>query len=198
MAATKSSGLALASLILGIIGFCVPITAPVALILGIIAIVKIKDSKGAVGGQGLAIAGLVTGGLGCLMIPILAAIAIPNFIRYQNRAKQSEAKIALKMLDSGAELYRSGNDEYPKGETGWVPATPCGERCAPNAGLWSASPWSELGFSMSTGHYYQYRYSSDGSSFVAEAQADLDGNGTYGGVRVTSGGAIEEINPGEL
>src|ERR1035437_4067181 len=54
-AETKTSGMAIASLVLGILGIC-GITALVGLILGIVALVKINRSGGRLSGQGLAIA----------------------------------------------------------------------------------------------------------------------------------------------
>lgn len=55
----KTNGLAVASLILGIIGLCVIICAPIALILGIIARGQIKRSGGS--GSGMALAGIILG-----------------------------------------------------------------------------------------------------------------------------------------
>jgi prepilin-type processing-associated H-X9-DG protein len=56
----KTSGLAITSLILGLIGACsLGLLSIVGLILGIMASKKIKASGGAVGGRGLAIAGII-------------------------------------------------------------------------------------------------------------------------------------------
>ncbi len=46
------------------------------------------------------------------IIGILASIAIPNFIKFQCRAKQTEAKTVLKNIAVGEEAYRAQNDEY--------------------------------------------------------------------------------------
>ena len=200
MSNPKSSGLAIAALILGIVGFCMPITAPIAVILGIVALNKIGKSNGQVGGQGLAIGGIVTGGLACFMIPVLAAIAIPNFIRYQLRSKQSEARVNIQAIKTGAEIYRAQNDAYPKADTGFVPAEPCGaDKCALDSTLWSQPPWSDLGFSPPSNHYYQYRYTSEGSSFSIEAQADLDDDGSPGRLRLSSDAPeIIDVNAGQF
>ena len=56
----KTSGLAIASLVCGILGICLALPAPVGLILGIMAIRQINSSAGTIGGKGLAIGGLVT------------------------------------------------------------------------------------------------------------------------------------------
>jgi type IV pilus assembly protein PilA len=46
------------------------------------------------------------------IIGILAAIAIPNFVKFQCRSKQSEAKGNMKALYVAEESYRSEFDTY--------------------------------------------------------------------------------------
>ncbi len=46
------------------------------------------------------------------IIGILAAIAIPNFVKFQCRSKQSEAKGNLKALYVSEESYRAESDTY--------------------------------------------------------------------------------------
>jgi len=46
------------------------------------------------------------------IIGILAAVAIPNFVNYQCKAKQSEAKQALKTYATGLEAYMAEYDTY--------------------------------------------------------------------------------------
>ena len=46
------------------------------------------------------------------IIGILAAIAIPNFIKFQARSKQSEAKANLHALFTAEKAYFSSNDTY--------------------------------------------------------------------------------------
>lgn len=57
------------------------------------------------------------------IIGILAAIAVPNFLKFQCRAKQSEAKSNLKSIFVAQESWRAENDAY--GTTllliGWQP-----------------------------------------------------------------------------
>ena len=54
------------------------------------------------------------------IIGILAAIAIPNFVKFQCRSKQSEAKGNLKALYVAQESYRAEFDKY---------VTDCGAGC---------------------------------------------------------------------
>jgi type IV pilus assembly protein PilA len=52
------------------------------------------------------------------IIGILAAIAIPNFVKFQCRSKQSEAKGNLKALYVAMESYRAEYDTYTSSECG--------------------------------------------------------------------------------
>ena len=86
----KSNGLAIASLVLGIISFfalCLPVipalTAIVGLILGIISLVKGK------GGKGMAIAGVILSGLS-LLIAVLFIIGLMSF--FTNESIMSEIR----------------------------------------------------------------------------------------------------------
>jgi prepilin-type processing-associated H-X9-DG protein len=77
----KTSGLAIASLICGIAGFCtLGVGALVGLILGIIAILDIKKSLGQIRGMGVAVAGVIISGFILLMIPVIVMILIPSFL----------------------------------------------------------------------------------------------------------------------
>lgn len=57
------------------------------------------------------------------IIGILAAIAIPNFVRFQARAKQSEAKTNLKAIFTGQKSYYAERDAYTV-ETGLIAFAP--------------------------------------------------------------------------
>ncbi len=57
------------------------------------------------------------------ILGILAAIAIPNFMRFQAKSKQSEAKTNLGAIGTTAEAWRSENDTYVAtwANLGWAP-----------------------------------------------------------------------------
>ena len=58
------------------------------------------------------------------IIGILAAIAIPNFLRFQAKSKQSEAKTNLGSIGTTAESYRVEKDTYvisSLNDLGWGP-----------------------------------------------------------------------------
>ncbi|MBN2028263.1 MAG: DUF4190 domain-containing protein [Actinobacteria bacterium] len=77
--AVKTSAWAVASLVLGILSFlCLPfIAAIVAIVFGAIAKRGIKDSRGEMGGSGLATTGIVLGIVNLSILLILAAFAVP-------------------------------------------------------------------------------------------------------------------------
>ncbi|MFM2090457.1 MAG: hypothetical protein RLZZ127_946 [Planctomycetota bacterium] len=85
------SGLAITSLVLGILAFITcGLTAIPGLICGIIALVKKRP------GQGMAIAGVVCSGVSFLFLPIMAAIAIPNLLESRITANEAMAAATLK------------------------------------------------------------------------------------------------------
>src|SRR5438034_9879767 len=91
----KNSGLAIWSLVLGILSLtCFYLfTGIPAVICGHIAHSRIKRSGGALEGSGLALAGLITGYIGIalsvVIVPLLAAIAIPNFVKARDTAQKN-------------------------------------------------------------------------------------------------------------
>src|SRR5882724_6782451 len=104
----KNSGLAVWSLVLGILGLlfllvCIgPLVAIPAVICGHIAYGRIKRSAGALEGQGIALAGLITGyvtiGLAVVLIPLMAAIAIPNFVKARDTAQKNQCINNLRII----------------------------------------------------------------------------------------------------
>lgn len=88
------------------LGFCLPPLLVVGIILGVIALAQSKGSRG------LAIAAVC---LPLAVIPflgIVAAISIPNFIRFQARAKQSEAKSNLKGAYTSEKAWFGEKDRF--------------------------------------------------------------------------------------
>ncbi len=78
-----AQGLAIASLvcgILGLVGCCIwPISGPlaiVAIVLGFVTLSKAKSNPGAVGGKGMAKAGLILGFLGLLATALIVAVGV--------------------------------------------------------------------------------------------------------------------------
>jgi type IV pilus assembly protein PilA len=114
VAPSGTSGKAIGSLICGIFFFFLP-SAVVAVVLGHLSLSDIRRSAGRLGGQGLAIVGLVLGYLGLAVIPILiiAAIAIPNLLRAKMAANEASAVGALRTINTACVNYATQYKSYP-------------------------------------------------------------------------------------
>jgi Domain of unknown function (DUF4190)/GYF domain 2 len=83
----KTSDMAIASLVLGVLGLC-GITALAGLILGITGLGKINRSGGRLRGRGLAIEGIcVSSVMLFLSIPFMAGLTLPAIARAKHRAE---------------------------------------------------------------------------------------------------------------
>lgn len=122
-APVKTSGLAITSLVLGILGmFTCGFTALPGLILGIIAIIKINDNKGILGGKGLAIAGTIVSGIFLLMLPIWAALLLPALNAARQRAMTINCVSNEKQLALAIRIYTGDHsDHFPPAAT-WCDA----------------------------------------------------------------------------
>ena len=122
-AKAKTSGLAIASLVLGIAGPCtVGLGSIIGLILGIVGLVKIGRSAGAMGGRGLAIAGIVVSGLGILLLPVigmLAAILIPAVSSARGAAYSATSVNNVSELWSVTQMYAATHDQQLPPADSW-------------------------------------------------------------------------------
>jgi len=113
----KTSALAIWSLVLGILSlFCFTIFSAIpGVICGHKALSRIKGSGGALNGQGLAIAGLVTGYLGIawaiLFIPLMLAIAIPSFVKARDTSMQNACINHLRQIDGAKNEWALENNK---------------------------------------------------------------------------------------
>jgi hypothetical protein len=116
---SKTSALAIWSLVLGILSLvCFSILSAIpGVICGHKALSKIKHSGGTLEGRGLAIAGLITGYLGIawaiLMIPLMLAIAIPNFVKARETAQQNGCINNLRQIDAAKQQWNLENGKKP-------------------------------------------------------------------------------------
>lgn len=105
-----AKGLAIAALVCGIVGFCIPIAAIAALVCGIIALVKTRPGQP----KGMAIAGTVMGGIGTVIIPVLLlAILVPVLAVARKQSNMIIDSVNLRMVETAASQYAI---EHP-GET---------------------------------------------------------------------------------
>ncbi len=103
----KTSGLAITSLVLGILGlFTCGITALFGLILGVVAMVKAKQpGRGASGGSGIALAGVIVSAIFLLMIPIFAAMLLPALAAAKQKAQEINCMNNEKQLALAVRIY---------------------------------------------------------------------------------------------
>lgn len=119
----KNSALAIWSLVLGIIGLVLllaclgPLFAIPGVICGHLAYSHIKRSGGAMAGQGMALAGLITGyisiGLSIFLVPMLLAIAIPNFVKARDVSMQNACINNLRQIDGAKQQWALENGKNP-------------------------------------------------------------------------------------
>ncbi len=134
------------------------------------------------------------------IIGILAAVAIPGFMKYIKDSKTSEAKVNIKAVAEGAvAFYEIEHPTTAAGEAFYTKEYPSATRCRSITGCvglanepeiqpagtkakpnFANEPWISLNFTTSAPVYYSYGYSGTassenaGSSFVAQAAARLD------------------------
>jgi len=117
-APAKTSGMAVASLVLGVLG-C---TSPVGLILGFVALKKINASQGRLGGRGLALAGVIVSGcmLALAVLAVIpAALLLPALAKAKSKAQAINCVNNLKQLGLAVRIWSSDNgDKYPAA-TNW-------------------------------------------------------------------------------
>jgi len=111
----KTSTLAVWSLVLGILSLaCFSIFAAIpGIICGHKALSRIKHSGGTIAGHGLAIAGLVTGYIGLALaivfVPMMLAIAIPNFVKARSTAQMNACVNNLRQIDAAKQQWALEN-----------------------------------------------------------------------------------------
>jgi type IV pilus assembly protein PilA len=131
------------------------------------------------------------------IIAILAAVAIPTFIKYMRRTKTSEALMNIRKMYDGAVAYYVGEhaDQNMNIQTkqfpGSAPPTPAlatlttlgGNKYQSQPSEWKQGGWIALDFMVSDPQYFSYTFVASGigtdSTAKMIANGDLNGNGVY-------------------
>jgi type IV pilus assembly protein PilA len=107
------------------------------------------------------------------IIGVLAAIAVPEFIKFQLRSKMSEAKTNLSAIRVAEHAYNAAFDSFLA-----APRTP-GGGLLPSKRAWpSGTAFDTLGWSPEGDVYFDYAVQATATSFAAEAESNLDGDAT--------------------
>ncbi len=113
------------------------------------------------------------------IIGILAAIAIPNFLRFQLKAKSSEGKVNLAAIRTAEESYFA---EYG----GYVSSEPSPQATAANlktnfVHYLAGKGFDQVGWQPEGDVYFNYQVAttSTGNEFLASAAADIDASGAF-------------------
>jgi type IV pilus assembly protein PilA len=136
------------------------------------------------------------------IIGILAAVAIPAFMKYIKKSKTSEAREFVKKIYDGARSYymdpnptaamnSTSTPMFPAPTATVTPAagpTECcnsGGKCTPTATWWASvasggtlDTWMHLQFSVDDPHYYAYAYEVAGNA-APGGQAPIDGSNNF-------------------
>ena len=112
------------------------------------------------------------------IIGILAAIAIPNFLRFQLKSKTSEAKVNLAAIRTAEESYLAEFGSYVAASAtpGSAPGTT--KQAFTNGG---AAAFKTIGWEPEGQVFFQYGVAINSSTplaYTADAQADIDGDST--------------------
>ena len=133
------------------------------------------------------------------IIGILAAVAIPAFMKNARKAKTTEATTNVKKMYDGARSYYEEElngrgsitpiaKQFPDSAATTINPTigtccgKTGKKCAPGDATWNSAGWQALKFQMTDPFYYSYTFEASGtdltSKFSARANGDLNCDST--------------------
>jgi len=112
----KASGLAIASLVCGLLGFVTAgLSGIAAVITGHMALSAIRKANGALAGRGMSIAGLITGYLTILILPIaiLAGLALPVIMKNKMMAERAETLSNVRQIGLALHAFDEEYGTFP-------------------------------------------------------------------------------------
>lgn len=119
LAPPKTSGMAIASLVLGVMGIACGVTAIVGLVLGIVSVVQINKSQGQLKGQGLAIAGIIVSALFLLLMP---ALLLPALAKAKTKAQSIQCMNNVKQISLAVIIQANANTNTLPSAASWCDA----------------------------------------------------------------------------
>lgn len=130
------------------------------------------------------------------IVAILAAVAVPSYMKFQSKAKTAEASNNLAVIRAGQETYRAENDAYLICAA-TPAAVPSGIVATWTAG--GAADFAKIGFVPDGDVRYQYAVAVTGLTYTATATGDVDGDASNAVYQLTSANPKPVLTtPGEL
>jgi type IV pilus assembly protein PilA len=119
------------------------------------------------------------------IIGILAAIAIPDFLTFTAKSKQSEAKTLLPVIAAYQHDHKFKNGSY----------LVCPQNPEQPGGVWNKNMngWKELGFVPTGILYYSYAVEVTDNNFIVKAKGNIDDD-TFMDVWTLDGGLLSLEN----
>jgi type IV pilus assembly protein PilA len=105
------------------------------------------------------------------IIGILAAIAIPNFLRFQLKAKSAEGKVNIAAIRTAEESYLAEFGTYVAAAASPAGATPPGSA---KVEFVDAGDFDTLGWEPEGQVFFQYAVAVANSAYTISAAADID------------------------
>ena len=151
------------------------------------------------------------------IVGILAAVAIPTFVKYIRRARTTEAVMNLRKMYDGAVAYYVGEHSDINGVTAnkrfpatgdWVPdlatrTAYADKRYQSQPSEWKQGGWSALEFQISDTQVFAYQFlNQDPTKWGTDAKAsmiangDQNGNGVYSWFERDMVGTLEGVQGG--
>jgi len=126
------------------------------------------------------------------IIAILAAIAIPSFMRFAMKSKTAEVMGNLKAIKTCQESYRAENDEYLAcAQTPDATAGATGQlKIWPAATVDGVDEFLETGFEPDGDVRYYYTVAATSSTFTITGLGDLDDDNSDASYALSNGGSI--------
>ncbi len=113
-AAPRTAGVAIASLVLGILSWvlCLGVLTGIpAIILGAVGLKKIDAARGGLTGRGMAMAGLITGSLSFFLVFFQVALVLPAVSAARARAQEAACLNNVRVLCLACNAFADANED---------------------------------------------------------------------------------------